>query len=118
VLGPIAACLPHADTALDLSIPSFLTRLTASRGREAQVLEQSLGLNPGHSFDEHALAHALARVTESERYDAVWLNPSGTSDSVAFDARVDRGREDGRRSAWRTTKMSVAVSGSGPTVIR
>ncbi|HTD59355.1 MAG TPA: patatin-like phospholipase family protein [Gemmatimonadaceae bacterium] len=91
VLGPIAACLPHADTPLNLSVPNFLTRLTASRGREAQVLEQSLNLDPGHSFNEHALAHALSRVTESERYDAVWLNPSGTSDSVAFDARVDRG---------------------------
>ena len=91
VLGPIAACLPRGEGPMGLVVPNFLTRITASRGREALVLEQSLDLQPGQRFDEHTLAHALSRVTESERYDAVWLNPSGTGDSVAFDAIVERG---------------------------
>jgi predicted acylesterase/phospholipase RssA len=91
VLGPIAACLPHGDSVAQPPPPTFLTSLTASRGREATVLEQSLGLTPGQFFDERALARTLGQVTESERYDAVWLNPSGTGDSVAFNAIVDRG---------------------------
>jgi predicted acylesterase/phospholipase RssA len=91
VLGPIAACLPRGESPMGLLVPNLLTRITASRGREALVLEQSLDLQPGQRFDEHALAHALSRVTESERYDAVWLNPSGSGDSVAFETIVERG---------------------------
>jgi NTE family protein len=91
VLGPIAACLPRGDATMGRLVPNLLTHITASRGREALVLEQSLDLQPGQRFDEHSLAHALARVTQSERYDAVWLNPSGSGDSVAFDAIVERG---------------------------
>jgi predicted acylesterase/phospholipase RssA len=91
VLGPIAACLPHADSTPKPPVPTFLTDLTTSRRGDAQVLEQSLGVEPGQFFDERALARALGQVTESERYDAVWLSPSGSGDSVAFNATVDRG---------------------------
>src|SRR5581483_8059891 len=88
ILEPIAACLPHGDPAYGIVVPNLLTRVT---GHEALVLEQSLDLTPGHRFDETVLAKRLSQVTASERYDAVWLNPSGHGDSVAFDAIVDRG---------------------------
>jgi predicted acylesterase/phospholipase RssA len=91
VLEPIASCLPHGDGSSGWVVPNLLTKLTTSRGREALVLEQSLDVKPGQRFDERALAHALSQVTASERYDAVWLNPSGHGDSVAFDAAVDLG---------------------------
>ena len=87
-LGPIASCLPHSDGSAGWVVPNYLTHLT---GREALVLAQSLDLAPGQRFDENALARGLSLVTASERYDAVWLNPSGHGDSVAFDAIVDRG---------------------------
>jgi predicted acylesterase/phospholipase RssA len=92
VIGPAAACLPHGADPSGRALPTFLVRLTADRGgeRERHVLAEYLGVAPGHHFDPAELANALDRISESDRYQAVWLNPTGTADSVAFDASISR----------------------------
>jgi len=88
-----AACLP--PRAAPLVVPPLPTRLTAvtvadAPPREARVLQGTLGVMPGVPLDDGTLRPNLARLAESNRYQAVWLNPAGAGDSVAFHAEIRR----------------------------
>lgn len=88
-----AQCVPGDSTpAPPGRVPTHLSALTVQGDgpREAQVLSQYLGLEPGDRINMAELHLALSRITYSDRYQAVWLSPAGAGDSVAFHAVIER----------------------------
>src|ERR1700722_7448237 len=59
-------------------------------GREADILPAYLNVKPGQAIDVPALQLALRRLSVGNRYQAVWLEPRGGDDTVAFHSVVDR----------------------------
>jgi NTE family protein len=88
-----AACLPTASTPENPgTLPSRVTALTVENApaRESHILSQYLDIYPGADVDVGAMQSALRRLSVGDRYQAVWLNPEGGDDTVAFHAIVDR----------------------------
>ena len=88
-----AVCVPGDSLpAASARVPTRLTGLTVQGdgAREAKVLSSYLGLEPGDSINLAELRLAVSRITYSDRYQAVWLSPAGTGDSVAFHAVIER----------------------------
>lgn len=84
-----AACLPAAVPSI-VPIPSVVSRVQLTNGasRELRALEHQLAIAAGDSVNVALLRRRLRELGESDRYVALWLNPSGTDDSVAFDLRA------------------------------
>lgn len=51
-------------------------------------LRELFQLDGGDGVSMAGIQSALARVAETDRYEEVWLNPSGTPDSLELDIRV------------------------------
>jgi NTE family protein len=88
-----ASCLPHANGPQNpRQVPARVTALTVANAgpREAHILSQYLDVWAGAPVDVPAMQKALRRLSVGDRYQAVWLHPQGSDDTVAFDAVVDR----------------------------
>jgi NTE family protein len=88
-----ASCIPRPmGPENPATVPARITSVTAQNAapREARILTDYLAVTPGQRVDVPALQHALRRLSVGDRYQAVWLNPTGDDDTVAFRAIVDR----------------------------
>ncbi len=88
-----ATCLPaRAASPTAPTVPTRLTAVTVTDAppREARVLRETLGVSPAEPLDLETLRPRLSRLAEGDRYQAVWLNPVGAGDSVAFHAAIKR----------------------------
>jgi hypothetical protein len=56
--------------------------------REARALARELDLDTGSVLNPTVLDRRLNVVAEANRYDALWLTPRGSGDSVHFDAQA------------------------------
>ena len=85
-----AACLPTGPApvrVLPRAVAGFSLRGGAPT--DAALLQRYLGLYPGSSIDEAALARQVSAVSGLGAYAGVWLHPSPASDDrVAFHATV------------------------------
>lgn len=89
-LGPRCAERAGATPAM----PSRIGSITVSAGgRERGRLLELLGVAPGDTLDVPKLRSHLRRLSDSERYLAVWLNPAGTGDTVSFALHAPRSPE-------------------------
>jgi NTE family protein len=88
-----ASCIPNASTLPNpATVPSRITALTVENAppRESRILSQYLDVSAGAPVDVGAMQTALRRLSVGDRYQAVWLNPEGGDDTVAFHPVVDR----------------------------
>jgi len=61
------------------------------RGRsvDGTAVVAGLGLTPGRALDLRRIEQKLAELGHSERFRAVWLNPSGTGAAVSFSPELE-----------------------------
>jgi predicted acylesterase/phospholipase RssA len=88
-----ASCLPvPVGPENPSTVPARLTSITVQNAgvREAHILTAYLNVKPGQAIDVPALQLALRRLSVGNRYQAVWLEPQGGDDTVAFNSVVDR----------------------------
>lgn len=81
-----ASCLPHG--ALRRQPPPARVNTVVTAGAtpaERRALLRALGLEPRTTLDVASLRAGVRRLGESEVFNAVWLGPTGTGDSVSFD---------------------------------
>ena len=90
--GMQCVATPVADT---LALPTGPTSVTVpSAGRaEAARITSLLGLGDGDTLNVTMLRNRLRRLGESDQYMALWLTPTGTGDSVAFEVVPERAAE-------------------------
>jgi predicted acylesterase/phospholipase RssA len=79
--SPAARPLPRHLTGFHVQGPSNGAR---------SELRSLLGFAHADTVNASSLAKRLRRLASSERFAAVWLNPSGSGDSVSFDLSVRR----------------------------
>lgn len=84
------ACLPTAPAASATATSLRVQGVTLSPPSpgELHALERQLSLASDQPIDIPLLRQRLRQIGESDRYVAVWLNPTGTSDSIVFDLAV------------------------------
>lgn len=82
----IAAPLPSR------ALPRLLTGFHVQGRRDGarSELRSLLGFAHSDTVNPRLLAERLRRLASSERFSAVWLNPSGSNDSVSLDLSVHR----------------------------
>jgi NTE family protein len=90
---PGVRCLPSGPP---LGVPALPTRISrvqiaAPNASERLALERLLGLGLGNRLDPALLRSRVRHLAYSEAYQAVWLSPRGTGDSVSFDVSAQRG---------------------------
>jgi NTE family protein len=88
-----ASCLPRpSGPANPGTVPSRITAISVQNAgpREARILRGYLDVKPDEPVDVASLQGALRRLSVGNRYQAVWLDPQGGDDTVAFNAVVDR----------------------------
>lgn len=80
-----AACLPHG-TVGEPTPPTHLDTVITNGATPAErrALLRALGLT-GPALDAQSLRAHLRALGESESFDAIWLRPTGTGDTVGFD---------------------------------
>jgi NTE family protein len=80
-----AKCLPHGSPR-PWHLPSRITevRFETTNASERLAIERLLGLGLSDTLDAALLRSRVRHLSTSEAYQAVWLSPQGTSDSVAF----------------------------------
>lgn len=83
---------PAADTP---TLPTGLTSVAVegAGGAEASRITSLLGLGNGDTLDVTMLRNRLRRLGESDQYVALWLTPTGSGDSVAFNVAPERAAE-------------------------
>ncbi|MDQ3222483.1 MAG: patatin-like phospholipase family protein, partial [Gemmatimonadota bacterium] len=89
---PKARCLPrHLGTAPP-ALPSRVVSLAieGTNASERLALRRLLGLGLSDSLDAALLHSRVRHLAYSEAYQAVWLAPRGSGDSVSFDVSVQR----------------------------
>ena len=88
-----APCLPKGPP---LAKPVFPTRISsyqiASRNESERLsLERLLGLGLRDSLEVELLRSRIRHLGQIEAYQAVWLSPRGSGDSVSFHVSMQRG---------------------------
>ncbi|HWZ60641.1 MAG TPA: patatin-like phospholipase family protein [Gemmatimonadaceae bacterium] len=89
----MADCLPVPNGPENPgTVPARVTSITVQNAghREARILRDYLNVTLDQPVDVPSLQQALRRLSVGGRYQAVWLEPRGTDDTVAFDATIDR----------------------------
>jgi predicted acylesterase/phospholipase RssA len=88
-----ASCIPRPTGPENPgTVPSRVTSIAVQDGgaREARILSDYLDIRRNAPVDVGAMQNALRRLSVGDRYQAVWLQPQGDDDTVAFNAIVDR----------------------------
>jgi NTE family protein len=88
-----ASCIPRPSGPENPgTLPTHIGSVTVENAgtREARILADYLAVTPGQPVDVFSLQHALRRLSVGGRYQAVWLQPSGSGDTVVFHAAIDR----------------------------
>ena len=80
-----ASCLPHG-TIREAPLPTHLDTVITSGATPAErrALLRVLGLE-GPTLDLRSLRARVRALGESESFDAIWLRPTGTGDTIRFD---------------------------------
>jgi NTE family protein len=88
-----ATCLvrstPRAIGSMPHRINSY--RIESRNQSERLALERLLGLGIGDSLDLSLLRGRVRHLAQVEAYDAVWLSPQGSGDTVSFHVSVQHG---------------------------
>ena len=100
---PRVRCLPVGPPASALRLPTRIRAVTISSRNPSErlALERLLGLGLSDTLDPGLLRSRVRQLARAEAYQAVWLAPTGSGDSVAFDVSV-------QRSARRVAGLGVA----------
>lgn len=100
---PYVQCLRAAQPLRMPAMPHRISRIEiASRNAsERLALERLLGLGLSDTLDLPLLRSRVRHLAHAEAYQAVWLSPGGSGDSVSFDVSV-------RRSARRVAGLGLA----------
>jgi len=98
-----ARCLPQGSPATDRSLPHRISGYTLETRNysERLALVRLLGLGLDDSLDLSLLRSRVRHFAQAEAYQAVWLSPRGTGDSVSFHVSV-------RRSPRRAAGLGLA----------
>jgi NTE family protein len=96
-------CLPVGPPPAALRLPTRIRAVTISSRNPSErlALERLLGLGLSDTLDLGLLRSRVRQLARAEAYQAVWLAPTGSGDSVAFDVSI-------RRSARRVAGLGVA----------
>ena len=81
-----ARCLPHGPRPVVLAVPGTLIdwRVTTGSAGDSTVVARMLRLTPGGPIVEGRLTDRLIGLADAEAFRGVWLNPTGSADSVRF----------------------------------
>lgn len=87
-----ARCLPRHQGTAQPALPSrvFSLAIEGTNASERLALRRLLGLGSSDSLDAALLHSRVRHLAYSEAYQAVWLAPRGSGDSVSFDVSVQR----------------------------
>jgi NTE family protein len=100
---PRARCLTLGPQPQPPALPRRISRveIETRNASERLALERLLGLGLSDTLDLDLLRSRVRHLARSEAYQAVWLSPRGTGDSVSFAVSV-------RRSARRVAGLGLA----------
>jgi NTE family protein len=100
---PRTRCLPHGNGPARMRLPTTISGYTiaARNASERLALARVLGLGLSDSLDVALLRSRLRQLAQVEAYQAVWLGPRGSSDSLSLHVSV-------RRSARRVAGLGLA----------
>ena len=70
--------------------PARLSAVRSAHPNDVADVRHLLGLRPGTLIDVPALASRLNALRGARAIEGIWLNPSGTSDSIELDVNVER----------------------------
>ena len=81
-----ARCLPHVPPAVR-TLPTVLDTVITSDATPAErrALLRLLGLERGQKLDPARLRSRVRGLSTSETFDAIWLGPTGSGDTVRFE---------------------------------
>ena len=81
-----ASCLPHGARPPVPAVPGTLVdwRVTTGSPGDSTVVARMLRLAPGAPINEVRLGDDLVGMEEAEAFRGIWLNPTGSADSVRF----------------------------------
>jgi NTE family protein len=90
---PTAPCLPKGPPPSKEILPLRLSsyRIAGRNESERLAVERLLGLGLGDSLETELLRSRVRHLAQTEAYQAVWLSPRGSGDSVAFHVSMQRG---------------------------
>ena len=79
-------CLPRAGPMNPPPLPSVVGRISIDdqRSGDSAIVARKLGLTPGASLNFPDLRIRLRRLGSLGRYDALWLYPAGSGDTVSL----------------------------------
>jgi predicted acylesterase/phospholipase RssA len=88
-----APCLPRGSKPGARPLPRQISSYHIGSGNESErlSLERLLGFGLKDSLDLALLRGRVRHLAQAEAYQAVWLSPSGSGDSVSFHVSVQRG---------------------------
>jgi predicted acylesterase/phospholipase RssA len=100
---PRVRCLPRRALAESPPLPTRLSGFTiGSRNTsERLAVQRLLGLGLSDTLDATLLRSRVRQLASSEAFQAVWLAPRGSGDSVSFDVNI-------RRAARRVAGLGLA----------
>jgi NTE family protein len=100
---PRARCLPRGPEPATWRLPTRITAVSfgTQNASERLALQRLLGLDLSDTLDPALLRSRVRQLAHSEAYQAVWLAPRGTGDSVSFGVTV-------RRAARRVAGLGLA----------
>jgi NTE family protein len=100
---PGVPCLPVGPPPSALRLPTRIAAVTIGTRNPSErlALERLLGLTLSDTLDLALLRSRVRQLARAEAYQAVWLAPTGSGDSVSFNVSV-------RRSARRVAGLGVA----------
>jgi len=85
-------CLPRGAAGGGRTFPGRISgyHIESSNYSERLALERLLGLGLDDSLDLALLKSRVRQIPQAEAYQAVWLSPRGSGDSVSFHVSVQR----------------------------
>ena len=82
----VARCLPKSPPLIRPSLPGTLSgwHVTNGSATDSTLVARMLRLEPGAPIEPARLRERLIGLADAEALRGVWLNPTGTADSVSF----------------------------------
>jgi NTE family protein len=103
VVLPHAHCLPYGAPPRAPAPPTWIDAINieSPNASERLAVRRLLGLGLSDTLDPSLLRSRVRNLANSEAYQAVWLSPRGTGDSVSFNVSV-------RHAARRVAGLGLA----------